>query len=80
MKAETKQSAEWMDLQSLTHYADISVRTVSDWIRDPIDPLPASRVRGKILVHRPKFDAYLEQHSLKPSSFVDEILKELDNA
>ena len=67
---------EWMDLASLTkHYADISIRTLGDWIRNPVDPLPASQVGRKILVRRSDFDGYLERHRVKPG-IVDEILKE----
>ena len=67
---------EWMDLDSLTKYAAISRRTLGDWILDPVDPLPASRVGKKILVRRQAFDDYMEHHTLKPG-IVDEILEDL---
>jgi hypothetical protein len=65
-----------MDLRSITDYADISLRTLSEWIHDPLDPLAASQVGKKILVRRAAFDQYLERHPVKPG-LVDEILKEV---
>jgi hypothetical protein len=72
---EVEQRPEWMDLQTLTQYADVSLRTLGDWVRDPIDPLPASRVGKKILVRRTAFDDYLEKHKVKPG-IVEEILRD----
>jgi hypothetical protein len=67
---------EWMDLASLTqHYADISVKTLGNWIHDPIDPLPAYKKGKKTLVRRSDFDGYMEKHRVKPG-IVDELLKE----
>ena len=68
---------EWLDLSSLTAYADVSKRTLGDWIRDTTDPLPAIRVNGKILVNKGKFDHYLENHTIKPSAVLDEIMRDL---
>jgi len=67
-----------MDLRSLTQYADVSLRTLGDWVRDPVDPLPASRVNKKLLVRRTDFDAYLERHRVQPDSLVDEIMDGLE--
>ena len=55
---------EWLDLSELTRYAAVSERTLREWIRRPENPLPASKVGGKILVSRSKFDAWLECHSI----------------
>jgi hypothetical protein len=68
---------EWMDLKSITEYADISLRTLGEWIRNPLDPLPASRVNKKLLVRRANFDAYLERHRVALDSLVDDIVKEI---
>ena len=78
MKTDPSARLEWMDLQSLTQYADVSIRTLGDWIRNSIDPLPASRVGRKLLVRRSDLDAYLERHKVLPDSLVDEILGALD--
>ena len=51
---------EWMGLKQVTHYANLSERTVRSWIHERVDPLPAVRVRGKILVRRSELDAWLE--------------------
>ena len=67
-----------MDLRSLTLYANVSVRTLGDWVRDPVDPLPASRKGKKIYVRRQDFDDYLERHRMPSDSLVDEIMDGLD--
>ena len=67
-----------MDLRSLTQYADVILRTLGDWVRDPVHPLPASRVNKKLLIRRTDFDAYLERHRVQPDSLVDEIMDGLE--
>lgn len=72
-----------MGLRQVTEYANVSERTVRAWIHAPMDPLPAAKVRGKILVRRSDFDAYLERHKVKPmgsvdlSGMVEEIVREV---
>lgn len=61
---ENSASLEWLGLRQLTQYVAVSERTLRAWIHDPTDPLPASRVRGKILVRRSEFDAWLERHKV----------------
>ncbi|MGC1647902.1 MAG: helix-turn-helix domain-containing protein [Candidatus Sulfotelmatobacter sp.] len=66
MSLRTKlEGVEWLDLSSLQQYACVSERTLRDWIRQPIDPLPAVQVRNKILVRRSVFDGWLEAHQVK---------------
>jgi excisionase family DNA binding protein len=66
-----KTGAEWMGLRQVTEYANVSERTVRAWIHSPLDPLPAAKVRGKILVRKSDFDAFLERHRVKPMGSVD---------
>jgi excisionase family DNA binding protein len=62
---------EWLSLKKITHYANISERTLRAWIHSPLDPLPAVRVAGKILVRRSEFDAWLTRHRVRPLETVD---------
>jgi excisionase family DNA binding protein len=62
---------EWMGLKQLTRYANISERTLRTWIHAPVDPLPAVRLAGKILVRRSELDAWLQRRRIKPLSAVD---------
>lgn len=64
-------SPEWLSLRQLTHYAAVSERTLRSWIHAPLDPLPAVRVLGKILVRRSELDAWLERHRVTPIASVD---------
>lgn len=66
-----KIGAEWLGLRQVTEYANVSERTVREWIHSPLDPLPAAKVGGKILVRKSDFDAYLERHKVRPSGSVD---------
>jgi Helix-turn-helix domain len=71
---------EWMDLKALRGYACVSERTLREWIRRPIDPLPAAQVGAKILVKRSQFDHWLENHrvrSLDMDCIVDKLLAEV---
>jgi len=67
----TEVEREWMDLSALTRYASVSGRTLREWIHRGANPLPAVRVGTKILVSRRRFDAWLEQHQLKPFENID---------
>jgi excisionase family DNA binding protein len=62
---------EWMSLATLTRYADVSERTLREWLHRAVNPLPASRVGGKILVARAKFDAWLAAQPLVPAEAVN---------
>lgn len=62
---------EWLDLQGLTQYAAVCERTLRAWIHAPVDPLPAAQVRGKILVNRRVFDAWLGRHPVRPFEGID---------
>jgi hypothetical protein len=50
---------EYLDLGALITYSGLCRRTLWSLISDQADPLPASKVRGKWLVRRRDFDAYL---------------------
>lgn len=68
---------EWLDLKALTQYACVSERTVREWIHRPYNPLPAVRVRAKILVRRSVFDSWLESYQVKNvdvGCIVDELI------
>ena len=62
---------EWLDLRELTGYAAVCERTVRGWIHLPVDPLPATRVGGKILVRKSEFDRWLERRRMKPFGTLD---------
>ncbi len=66
-----KTGAEWLGLRQVTQYANVSERTIRAWIHSPLDPLHAAKVRGKILVRKSDFDAYLERHKVTARGSVD---------
>jgi excisionase family DNA binding protein len=68
---------EWLDLKALQRYACVSERTLREWVRRSINPLPAAQVGTKILVRRSTFDHWLEDHKLKTidvGCIVDELV------
>ena len=65
-RATGKTCREWLGLRELTKYADISEGTLRSWIYAPVDPLPASKVSGKLLVRKSDFDAYLQRYRIRP--------------
>ncbi len=71
-KSQPVRWPEWMDLKSLQLYADVSDRTLREWIHFPVSPLPAKQVeRGKLLVKRSEFDSWLESHQYQPLDSID---------
>lgn len=70
---------EWLGLRELSQYADVSQRTLRSWIYSPIDPLPATKVCGKVLVRKSDFDTYLQRYRIKPldSLNIDAIVQDV---
>lgn len=71
---------EWMDLSTLARYSSSSERTLRDWIRAEINPLPASRRGGKIFVNRGDYDTWMRGQGVKVvdvGAIVDDICKSL---
>jgi excisionase family DNA binding protein len=68
---EREIGAEWLGMRQVTDYASVSERTVRGWIHAPVDPLPAVRAGGKILVKRSELDAWLSRRRLQPLATVD---------
>ena len=67
---------EWLDLKALVRYACLSERTLRELIHRPVNPLPAVRVGGKILVRRTAVDQWFEGQQLK-SVDIGSIVEEL---
>lgn len=68
---------QYFDLKGLSVYSSIGVSTLRDHIR--VD-LPCFKAKGKILVKRSEFDAWmLEKHRHKPelNSIVDDVMDSL---
>ena len=70
---------EWLSLRGLGEYAQVSERTLRSWIHSLVDPLPAVRIGGKILIRRRVFDAWLERRKIEPlaTDDVDAIVREV---
>jgi len=68
LENECRAGLEWLGLRELTQYAALSERTLRARIHSPVDPLPAVRMGGKILVNRRAFDAWLQAHTLEPAN------------
>ena len=74
-----RMTSEWLGLRHLAEYSDTSERTLRGWIHLGVDPLPAFRIGGKILVGRRDFDSWLRRHRIIPAESVDvnAIVKEI---
>lgn len=70
---------QYFDLRGLEGYSSIKVPTLRDHIRS--GSLPCFKVKGKILVKRSEFDAWLEGYRVNKkqdlNNVVDEILTSL---
>jgi Helix-turn-helix domain len=70
----------YFSLPRLAAYSGLSVRTLRDYLRDPVGPLPHFRTKGKILVRRSEFDAWMRRFRAgEPSAdlgrMVDDVLE-----
>ena len=78
-RGSVRMTPEWLGLRHLAEYSDTSERTLRGWINSPVDPLPAVRIGGKILVRRADFDTWLQRHKIEPlaTDDVDAIVREV---
>jgi hypothetical protein len=71
----------FLDLRRLSFYSSLSVRKLRDYIKAPVNPLPAYQVggRGKILVRRSEFDRWMTRRRVAAAvdRVVDDVLSEL---
>jgi excisionase family DNA binding protein len=71
-KSQLERWPEWMDLKAVQAYANVSDRTLRDWLHLPVNPLPASQVAGgKIRVKRDRLDRWMEAHPYQPINSID---------
>ncbi len=78
-RGHVRMMAEWLGLRHLAEYSDTSERTLRGWIHLGVDPLPAFRIGGKILVGRRDFDSWLRRHRIISTESIDvnAIVKEI---
>jgi len=71
---------QYFDLKGLSTYASLKVPTLRDYIRE--GKLPAFKVRGKLLIRRSEFDAWLEKFRVKDKieKVVNEVINDLKRA
>lgn len=71
-RTHLERNPEWMDLKTTLEYADVSDRTLREWIHRSQTPLPASQVEhGKIFIKRSKFDLWLEAQPMRSIESID---------
>jgi hypothetical protein len=72
---------EWLGLKAISkEYADLSERTLRKYLGDPVHPLPARVIGGKLLVARSDLDAWLRSFPRDREGvdrLVDEIIAEI---
>lgn len=64
-------------LKALSRYSSLSVRTLREYLKDPIHPLPHYRVGGKILVRQSEFDAWISHYRQAGNAAVERIVDEV---
>jgi hypothetical protein len=70
----------FLDLKRLSQRTSISVSTLRDHINDPSHPLPAYRVRGKILINWIEFKKWIQGFRHKTvdlDTIVDDVMESL---
>jgi excisionase family DNA binding protein len=66
---------QYFDLKGLAVYSSMSVSTLRDHIR--VNGLPAYEVRGKILIKRSEFDAWISRYRMNRSQDLDKLADEV---
>jgi hypothetical protein len=67
-----------LSLRALATYSDMSVRSLRDYLTDA-NPIPHYRMKGKILVKRSEFDAWMSTHRVRAdeslADMVDDVME-----
>jgi excisionase family DNA binding protein len=66
---------EYFDLPGLAKYCSLKVPTLRDHIRS--GSLPAFKVKGKLLVKRSEFDAWIETFRVNKKQKIDRLVDEV---
>ena len=57
---------DYVSLRELSNRLGLSPRTIRAWVRDPVHPLPAYRVGGKLLFKWAEVERWLEEFRVTP--------------
>lgn len=72
----------YLDLREIGKRLSTSGRTIRAWIHDPVHPLPAYRVGGKLLFRWSEVQAWVRQHRVQPvdaDGLVNEMLANIED-
>ena len=61
----------YLTLRSLAEYSGISIRSLRNYIKGGVHPLPSMKPNGKILVRRSDFDRWIAQFRVEPEEALD---------
>ena len=65
---------QYLDLRRLSTYCSVGVPTLREHLRR--GKLPFYKLRGKILVRRKDFDAYMERHRVDKREDLEELVED----
>jgi hypothetical protein len=69
----------WLDMAGLADYSKLSRRTLEEYTRAPVNPLPCYQVNGvgKLLLRRSDYDLWMQQHKKRAEVDLSGILKDI---
>jgi|APSaa5957512622_1039677.scaffolds.fasta_scaffold188625_1 excisionase family DNA binding protein len=71
---------EYLKVAELSDYSGISQRTLRDFLKDPVNPIPHFRVgvAGRIIrIKKSEFDQWMESQRADQSDGIDELIAEV---
>ena len=71
----TTQLDQYLDLESLSAYSSLGVSTLRDYIKSA--GLPHFKLRGKILIKKSEFDAWLEGFRIDSKQSLNDMVEEI---
>jgi len=63
---------EYIDLKELSRKTSLSTRTLREWVKEPVQPLPCYKVKGKLLFSWKEVVKWIEQFRIETVD-IDEI-------
>ena len=72
--AETATPA-YLCRKALAQHASVSLRTVDNWLADPVRQLPRYNWGTHVVIHRDEFDAWARQHHRSTGGSLEEKIR-----
>ena len=64
----------FVNVETASEWSSLSIRTIRDHLKDPVNPLPHYKIGGRILIHWREFKEWMQGFKVKSDDIAADIL------